>query len=129
MTGRLLLDTNIIVGIFANELAILQHLAKAEVVFVPCIALGELYFGARKSARSIANIARIDEFSASVSILDCDAAVAQEYGRLKNELRLKGRPIPENDIWIAAIAIRHGLAVVTRDHHFNEISELPIEVW
>jgi tRNA(fMet)-specific endonuclease VapC len=129
MSGRYLLDTNIIIAIFAEEPAVLQRVAVAEEVFVPVIVLGELYYGARKSARAAANIDRIDEFASVATTLGCDAATAQQYGRIKNDLRAKGRPIPENDIWIAAIAAQHGLTVVSRDDHFADVSGLPIEAW
>ena len=129
MNGRFLLDTNIIIAIFAEEPAVLQRLAAAEEVFVPAIALGELYYGARKSGRSETNISRIDEFAAAAASLGCDAATAQHYGRIKNDLRTKGRPIPENDIWIAAVAAQHSLTVVSRDDHFGAVAGLSLDVW
>lgn len=98
MSGRFLLDTNIVIAIFAQEPGALQAVAAAAEVFVSAIALGELYFGARKSTRAEANIARIDEFAATAAVLGCDTTTAQQYGRIKNDLRAKGRPIPENDI-------------------------------
>ncbi|MGH8471275.1 MAG: type II toxin-antitoxin system VapC family toxin, partial [Gammaproteobacteria bacterium] len=127
--GRYLLDTNIVIAIFAAEPAVLQRVATVDEVFVPAIALGELYYGARKSARSEANINRIDEFAGAMAILGCDGATARHYGRIKDELRAKGRPIPENDIWIAAVATQYGLTVVSRDDHFANIAGLPVEVW
>jgi tRNA(fMet)-specific endonuclease VapC len=130
MSGRVLLDTNIVIAIFAEEPPVLDRMAAAEEVFVPAVALGELYYGARKSGRTEANIARIDEFAAAAAILGCDALTAQRYGRIKNDLRAKGRPIPENDIWIGAVGMQHGLTVATRDHdHFSQISGLAVEVW
>lgn len=72
MSGRFLLDTNIIIALFAGESTVQQFLSEAEEVFVPSIALGELYFGARKSGRVEANLARIDEFALSCSVLACD---------------------------------------------------------
>ena len=81
MSGRFLLDSNIVIAIFAEESAVLERAAAAEEVFVPAVALGELYYGARKSARSETNIARIDEFAATVAVLGCDAITAQQYGR------------------------------------------------
>ncbi len=62
-------------------------------------------------------------------VLGCDSDTARRYGEVKNALRLKGRPIPENDIWIAAVALQHGLTLITRDGHFNEIEELTVEAW
>ena len=104
MNGRYLLDTNIVIAIFADEVVVRQQLAGAGEVFIPSIVLGELYYGAQKSARIASNVARVDEFAATNSVLACDTETARRYGEIKSELRAKGRPIPENDIWIAAIA-------------------------
>jgi len=128
MPGRVLLDTNVIIAFFSGERAASQQFMDAE-VFVSSTVLGELYYGARKSAHAAANLARIEEFAASVQVLSCDAATAQIYGKIRDQLRSKGRPIPENDIWIAAIALQHGLPLATRDDHFNEVDGLRIENW
>jgi len=129
MSGRFLLDTNIVIALFAGEPAVQEHLGQAEEVFLPSIVLGELYFGAHKSGRVEENLARIDEFAINSSILACDTDTAKEYGIIKNTLRMKGRPIPENDIWIAAIARQYGLTLVTRDAHFDEIEGLSVNIW
>lgn len=129
MNGRFLLDTNIIIALFASDVAVQQYLAEAEEVFIPSIVLGELYYGARKSARVEANIARLEEFSASTAVLTCDSVTAQHYGDIKNRLRAKGRPLPENDIWIAAIAKQYTLSLVSRDEHFSHIDDLLVNVW
>jgi tRNA(fMet)-specific endonuclease VapC len=65
MTGRYLLDTNIVIALFADEMTVKDKLAEAENVFVSCIAVGELYFGAQKSTRAKENVARIAEFVAN----------------------------------------------------------------
>lgn len=129
MSGRFLLDTNIVIAIFAQDASVQRHLAAADEVFVPSIVLGEVYFGARKSARVEANLARIDEFVDSNVILACDTATAQHYGAIKHTLRVKGRPLPDNDIWIAAIAQQNDLILVTRDAHFNDVDALTTETW
>jgi tRNA(fMet)-specific endonuclease VapC len=129
MTGRLLLDTNAVIAILGNDASIQRSLTGVTEVFVPVIVLGELYYGANKSSRIAANIARIDEFAASCSALPCDTWTSQHYGRIKNALRIKGQPIPENDIWIAALAQQHGLVIVSRDAHFSAVDGLPITSW
>jgi len=128
MAGRILLDTNIIIAFFSGEKAVSKQFVEAE-VFVSSTALGELYYGARKSANAAANLARIEQFAASVQVLSCDAATAQIYGETRDRLRSKGRPIPENDIWIAAVALQHGLSLATRDDHFQAVDGLRIENW
>lgn len=129
MSGRYLLDTNIIIALFADDTAVKENLAGAEETFVPSIAIGEMCYGARKSVRVQENLTRIDEFAASSVVLGCNSDTARRYGEIKNTLRMKGRPIPENDIWIAAIALRHDLTLVTRDAHFNEIESLKVATW
>jgi len=129
MNGKYLLDTNIVIALFADDTAVKENLAKADEVFVPSIAIGELCFGARKSRRVKENLERIDEFVANSVVLGCDAETARRYGEIKNALRIKGRPLPENDIWIAAIALQHDLPLVTRDEHFNEIESLKVAAW
>ncbi len=75
------------------------------------------------------NITRINKFAQSSSVLICDTEASRMYGMLKNGLRAKGRPIPENDIWIAAIAKRYKITLVSRDDHFKEIDGLSIATW
>jgi tRNA(fMet)-specific endonuclease VapC len=129
MSGRVLLDTNIVIALFAKEAAVEQHLAEAEEVFIASIVLGELYYGAQKSARVETNISRVNTFAAGSAVLVCDTATAQYYGVIKNQLRAKGTPIPENDIWIAAIARQYQLILVTRDEHFRAVDGLIVEQW
>jgi tRNA(fMet)-specific endonuclease VapC len=129
MSGRYLLDTNIIIALFADEASVRTKLAQADEVFIPSIAIGELYYGARKSGRTQDNLARVDELVANSAVLGCDAETARRYGEVKNGLRLKGRPLPENDIWIAALALQHNLTLVTRDAHFQEVENLQAVTW
>jgi tRNA(fMet)-specific endonuclease VapC len=129
MDGRCLLDTNIVIALFAGDTAVRDNLARAEEVFVPGIALGELYFGARKSGRVKENLDRIDEFAAESVVLECNTGTARRYGEVKHALRAKGHPIPENDIWIAAIALQHNVTLITRDTHFGEIESLRVAAW
>ncbi len=129
MSGRYLLDTSILIGMFAAETVVKEKLAQAREVFIPSIAVGELYYGAWKSQRHRENIAQVDELVAESAVLGCNAETARWYGEVKNALRLKGRPVPENDLWIAAIALEHDLVVATRDAHFREIDNLKVEMW
>lgn len=129
MSGKFLLDTNIVIALFANEATIKDILGDAEEVFVPSIVIGELFYGARKSTRSKENLARIDELALASVVLGCDVETARKYGEIKNGLRSKGHPIPENDIWIAAIVAQHNLTLVSRDAHFDEIIDLNRVTW
>lgn len=106
-----------------------ERLSNASEVFIPCIVIGELYFGSYKSLKVQENLNRIDEFALSNTVLPCDIETAKKYGDIKNRLKEKGQPIPENDIWIAAIAQQYALTVVTKDAHFKLVENLKIELW
>ncbi|MFH1904321.1 MAG: type II toxin-antitoxin system VapC family toxin [bacterium] len=129
MNGKYLLDTNIIIALFADEPILTDKIAKAEDISVPAVVIGELFYGANKSGRPEKNSERIDRFASGNVILNCDTETARWYGKVKNSLRKKGRPIPENDIWIAAIAFQHDLTLVSRDEHFEEVEDLKLEKW
>ena len=125
------MDTNVVVAAFAEEQAVIQKLGRtpSEQIFVPAVVLGELYFGALKSQRQEANLRRVEEFATASNVLPVDADVARRYGEARDGLRRLGRPIPENDLWIAATALRHGLVLVTRDSHFDHVEGLRVERW
>lgn len=62
-------------------------------------------------------------------VLACDTDTARHYGYIKDHLRAKGNPIPENDIWIAALAKQYHLTLISRDQHFSVIKEIKVEQW
>jgi tRNA(fMet)-specific endonuclease VapC len=69
----------------------------------------------------------VNEFLAKCNLIVADEKTANIYALLKTALLSKGKPIPENDIWIAAIAKQHELKLVTRDKHFHEIEAIAVE--
>lgn len=128
MNGKSLVDTNVVIALFAGEPAVVEKLQKESAVFLCVPVLGELRYGAEASARVASNLARLDEFARALIVLPCDTATAKAYAEVKFELRQKGRPIPENDVWIAAIARQHELVLLTRDGHFQEIDSIEVEL-
>ncbi|MDP9267536.1 MAG: type II toxin-antitoxin system VapC family toxin [Acidobacteriota bacterium] len=124
---RVLLDTNVVIGLFAGDPRISDRLAAKQEVFLPVPTLGELYRGAFGSTRRSENLRRIEQFAQAVPVLSCDAVTARHYAELKQALLERGRPIPENDLWIAGIAAQHSLSVMTRDAHFNELRGVEVE--
>ncbi len=129
MNGRVLLDTNIVIALFARDETVLRELSNAASVFVPSIVVGELFYGAYRSRRFDENVTRVDEFVSRSAVLTCGAVTARRYAQIKNRLREAGRPIPENDIWIAAVARQHDLTLVSRDSHFAEVEGLETATW
>ncbi|HZD30797.1 MAG TPA: type II toxin-antitoxin system VapC family toxin [Candidatus Angelobacter sp.] len=128
MSGRALLDTNAVIALFAGEPGVAAVIAAKTAVFVCVPVIGELRYGALASARVEQNLARLDEFAQAVMVLPCDAKSAAFYAAVKFDLRKKGRPIPENDVWIAALARQHDLSLISRDGHFQEIDGLDLEL-
>jgi len=129
VSGEYLLDTNIVIALFVGESLVHRRFDLAERVFLPNVVVGELYYGACASGSKAANLRRIDDFVTDSEVLFCDAQTARDYGDVRYGLRQKGRPIPENDVWIATLALQHGLIVVSRDAHFDEVSGLLREAW
>lgn len=123
-----LLDTNIVVAILNDE-AGLEPKLRGTTTYISTIVLGELYYGARNSARAADNLNKINDFVVSAAFVDCDKLTADYYALVKHQLKRKGRPIPENDIWIAATALQHGLTLVSRDGHFKEVDDLSLDTW
>ncbi len=119
--GKYLLDTNIVIGLFNGEQNIINLLKKLKNIFILSIVVGELFYGAFKSANQNQNIDKLKSFIDKVSIIYCDEETAYEYGKIKYQLKKMGRPVPENDLWIASIASQYNLTLITYDNHFKEI--------
>jgi tRNA(fMet)-specific endonuclease VapC len=129
VTGDVLLDTTVAVAHLRGVAAVSERLAQAQTRYLPAVALGELHFGLWRSERREANRAQLDRWLQVIVLLQIGAASALRYGELKQQLALAGTPIPENDLWIAAVALEHGLPVATRDDHFNRVSGLTVLDW
>jgi tRNA(fMet)-specific endonuclease VapC len=129
MSGKYLLDTNIVIAIFNKDNIVANKLSSITEVFIPSIVIGELCYGAEKSSHSKENLNKIRLFAGASSILSCDLETSCIYGHLKNILRQKGKPIPDNDIWIAAIAKQYHLTLATRDEHFASIPDVSTVTW
>lgn len=132
MSGsRFLIDTNIVVDFFKGDRTINRNLSEGE-IFISSIVVGELYFGAYASMLAKNRKKRLEEITLFISkypILEVDEKTSDYYGQIKTQLKLSGKPIPENDIWIAAIAKEHDLPLVTRDNHFGHIEGLETIIW
>lgn len=130
MTGNnILLDSNIIIELFKGNLIVAAQFKSYSSVNIPFIVLGELYLGAYRSSNPEKHIKQIDSFLIKCQILNGDEETANNYAIIKTFLLKKGKPIPENDIWIAAIAKQHQLSLITRDNHFDEIDSLDVVNW
>ncbi len=95
-----------------------------EGIAISVVSYGEVLEGLL--ARSV-GVRRLDDFEAfvgSVDLLSLDLAIARRYANVRAQLRAAGQIIPDNDIWIASTALVYGLALVSRDQHFDRIAGL-----
>jgi len=127
--NNVLLDTNIISAWLKGEKSIADLIDDQEHIFIPVIVIGEMHYGAQYSTNVEKNRINIQKVINHYEVLYVDQDTALVYGVIKAELRKKGCPIPENDIWIAAIAKQHDLTLITRDAHFKNVTGLQIENW
>lgn len=96
-----------------------------EEVLLPAPVIGELRYGALNSRRSAENLVEVERLVNRCRVLDITAMTAAVYARLRLRLKEKGKPIPENDLWIAALCVvEHQVPLVTLDGHFDAIEEL-----
>jgi tRNA(fMet)-specific endonuclease VapC len=126
MSGSVLLDTNVFVRLLGGDDAVDKPLREFDQAYLCVIVLGELWHGAENSARPDESRRAVEELARRFDWLSCTPLVAAEFGRLKLELRRRGRPIPENDLWIAAFARAHSLPLMTNDGHFAQIDDLAL---
>ena len=126
MTGnKCIVDTTIIIHIFKKRIAFAQRLQSLEEVFINSTVIGELYFGAYASENIQKKISEIEAFEKKCTVLNVTGETGKIFGQIKTQLKAKGRPIPENDIWIAAAsAVEYNLPLYTTDNHFRDIDNL-----
>jgi tRNA(fMet)-specific endonuclease VapC len=127
--NKVLLDTNIISALLKGDTSVANHIDNASEVYISSVVIGELFYGAEYSVKIEQNIANIKQLLATYNILNIDDETAMVYGKIKADLRKKGTPIPENDIWIASTAVQHKLKLSTRDKHFLQIASLKTLAW
>jgi len=127
--GRALLDTSAAAALLRGDPVLADTLGELDIAHTSVVVIGELIYGARLSANAAANLEQVAAFAAAVTVLPVDRTTSEVYARIKKSLREKGRPIPDNDLWIAAAAVRHGLALLHRDAHFSEVDELQSLTW
>ncbi len=126
MSGNLLLDTNVIIRFVNGVTELFSLFDDEEKLFVSSVTVGELMYGAEKSSKRDFNHEHFLGLCEALHIITPDADTAVQYGLIKAQLKKKGHPIPENDIWIAATAIAGDLTLVTSDSDFEGIDGLKL---
>ncbi len=123
---KVMMDTSAYTAFLRGSLEIKEAVQQAdEIVFNP-VVLGELMAGFLMGRNEKRNRAILKDFLSSprVIVVEIDEETSERYAVIVKSLRMKGTPIPTNDLWIAASAMQHGLKVLTTDKHYLEVPQI-----
>ena len=124
---RVALDTNRLTDLFQGDAALAERLGLCDEVWIPLVVLAEIkagFLGGTERHRNEILLRKLLS-KTTVGVLLPDRETAEYYARLFVQLKRAGTPVPDNDLWIAAIALQHDLLLITRDKHFKNIPQLP----
>jgi tRNA(fMet)-specific endonuclease VapC len=126
---RILLDTSAYSALLRGDERVRDALRQADEIRVNPVVLGELLAGFLRGGKRQKNEAELRRFLASprVQVVGIDAQTAERYALVLASLRRRGKPIPSNDLWIAASAAQHGLRLLTLDAHFLEVEQILVD--
>jgi len=123
---RIALDANRLTDLFQGDGVLAAFLGTCDEVWIPFVVLAEMKAGFYGGARQAHNEALLANLLAreTVGILFASRETTEQYARLFVQLKPAGTPVPDNDLWIAAVTIENDLALVTRDRHFDKLPQL-----
>ena len=126
---RVAVDTSRLTDLLRGDAGLAERLGACDEVWVPLMVLGEIKAGFHGGTQRHRNEALLQRFlaKATVSVLLPSRETAEHYARIFVQLKRAGTPVPDNDLWIAALALEHDLTLITRDQHFERIAQLPRE--
>ena len=127
----ILLDTNVCTGFLHGDRRVLSRHAQAtELMSIPGMVLGELYYGIEKSQNRAENLLQTERFLDTVSIVHADDAVMKKFGDLKAALEKSGNRVDDADVIIAATAICNDATLATGNvKHFSRFEGLKLQNW
>jgi tRNA(fMet)-specific endonuclease VapC len=129
MSGEIALDTSVAVRFLNGDATVIDRVLALPEIILSVIVVGELLFGAENSTRPLQNLPRYLEFTSVCVVEPLRRETATVYARSRLALKRKGRPIPMNDVWIAAQCLEPGWVWVTDDTDFDYIDGLMLEHW
>ncbi len=125
----ILLDTSAYSAMRRGDGRLRSHVQDASEVYLTPVVIGELLFGFLGGRLAPQNRELLREFveSPRVGVVTLDGETAERYAVIRDYLRQQGKPIPVNDLWIAASAAQHGLRLLTLDDHFKKVPQVLLE--
>jgi tRNA(fMet)-specific endonuclease VapC len=124
-----ILDTNALSALAEGERSIEPILKQAANIRVPVVVLGEYRFGIAQSRERKSYERWLVEYLDRLRVLDITDDTSRYYAEIRLELKMLGRPIPSNDLWIAALCRQLRLPVLSRDGHFDSVRGLKRIEW
>lgn len=118
----MILDTNAVSAAANSDPAIIAILARAEQVAIPVIVLGEYRYGIAQSRHRATYENWLAGLLHDCFVLDINEPTTHHYAEIVLELKHIGKPIPTNDLWIAALSRQHSLPLLSRDRHFDLVA-------
>ncbi len=125
----MILDTNAVSALLVGDAVLGERLAGADRHHLPVVVIGEFRYGLARSRHRDSLEPLLDTLILESVVLPVDAETARVYAQVREELRAAGTPIPENDVWIAALSRQHGQGVVSADRHFDQVAGLDRVAW
>lgn len=125
----MILDTNALSALAEGERSIEPILKQAVNIRVPVVVLGEYRFGIAQSRERKSYERWLGEYLDRLRVLDITDETSRYYAEIRLELKMLGRPIPSNDLWIAALSRQHRLPILSKDRHFDAIQNLRRIEW
>ena len=120
----MILDTNALSAAADEDPELIATLTRAHELAVPVIVLGEYRYGIAQSRHRARYERWLDGLIADCRVLDVTEETTHHYAAISFELREKGKPIPSNDLWIAALCRQHSLPLVSQDRHFDLVARI-----
>ncbi|HET9399346.1 MAG TPA: type II toxin-antitoxin system VapC family toxin [Candidatus Acidoferrales bacterium] len=125
----MILDTNALSALADGERRAVEVVAQSQSVEVPVIVLGEYRLGIAQSRHKGTYENWLREWIAAVKVLEIQEETTFTYAAIALELKKRGKPIPSNDLWIAALCRQHSLPILSRDLHFDFVAGLQRIGW
>jgi tRNA(fMet)-specific endonuclease VapC len=118
----MIVDTNALSAAADDDPAVIAILARAEQMAIPVIVLGEYRYGIAQSRNRAGYENWLTGLLHDCIVLDVNEPTTHHYAEITIELKRKGKPIPTNDLWIAALCRQHALPLLSRDRHFDLVA-------
>ena len=125
----MILDTNAVSDLFSGDERLASLLGNTRRHHIPSVVVGEYRYGLLGSSKQQVLEEMLEILLGASILLPIDGSTAKHYVIVREQLRRNGIPIPENDVWIAALARQHGQPVVTKDVHFDSVEGLRRVSW